>query len=134
MKFFVLGEKALNELFINKVTYIIPGYQRLYSWEAKGKSDVDSQVNVMWEDLINHFEQDGNDHYFMGSMVLIQKGDAFEVVDGQQRLTTLTLLFVAIKCMLENLKDEQIKEEDREDIKNYINEGAKRKLNTFLFN
>ena len=134
MKFFVLAEKALNELFINKVTYIIPNYQRLYSWESKGKSDVDSQVNVMWEDLINHFEQDRDDHYFMGSTVLIQKGDAFEVVDGQQRLTTLTLLFVAIKCMLENLEDEQIKKEDREDIKNYINEGAKRKLNNFLFN
>ncbi len=70
----------------------------------------------------------------MGVMVLIEKGHDLEVVDGQQRLTTLTLLFVAIKCMLENLKDEQIKEEEKEDIRHYIEEGAKRKLDNFLFN
>ncbi len=55
MKFFIPEEKALNELFINGTTYIIPNYQRLYSWESKGKSDVDRQVNVMWEDIIEHF-------------------------------------------------------------------------------
>jgi len=134
MKFLTPTEKTLNELFIDGTNYVIPSYQRLYSWESKGKSDADSQVNVMWEDLIDHFEQDGDNHYFIGSMVLIGKDNAFEVVDGQQRLTTLTLLFVAIKCILENLKDEQIKEEDREGIRNYINEGAKRRLDSFLFN
>lgn len=135
MKFFIPEQKTLNELFIDKTTYLIPSYQRLYSWEAKGKSDRDSQVNVMWEDLIEHFELDKNKHYFMGSMVFIEVGDdIYEVVDGQQRLTTLTLLFVAIKCVLQELKDTEIEAQNRTEIKAFIRSRAIQKLDDFLFN
>ena len=121
MNFFKPEEQTINQLFIasSKSTYVIPSYQRLYSWEAKGKSDRDSQVNIMWEDLIEHFELEGDKYYFMGSMVHISRdNNTYEVVDGQQRLTTISLLFVAIKCLLESLEDNSIEQGKEEEIKN----------------
>ncbi len=99
--------KLLNEIFGRDLTYIIPEYQRPYSWQCIGKSDKNNQVNVMWNDLYNHFSRDnsslGSD-YFFGSIVLIdKKNQMFEVIDGQQRLTTSILLFVAIKSFLKEI-------------------------------
>ena len=67
---FTPEQKVLNDLFGSDLTYIIPSYQRPYSWSSKGKSDKDNQVNTMWQDLIEHFENDASKIYFMGSMVL----------------------------------------------------------------
>lgn len=132
---FTPEQKVLNDLFGNDLTYIIPSYQRPYSWSSKGKSDKDNQVNTMWKDLIEHFESDNANIYFMGSMVLI--GDhtkrEFEVVDGQQRLTTLTLLFVSIKCMLDNIEDHQIETANAATLKDFIS-NALTNINTILFN
>ncbi len=102
-------EKILDELFGNNITYIIPEYQRPYSWDCIGKSDKNNQVNVMWDDLIDFYERKTADIYFMGSMVVI--GDSstrtYEVVDGQQRLTTLTILLTAIKCFLNEIQEKK---------------------------
>lgn len=135
MNFFTPEQKTINELFTasSRVTYIIPPYQRLYSWEAIGKSDKDSQVNIMWEDLIEHFKVDKNQYYFMGSMVHINKEiDVYIVVDGQQRLTTLSLLFVAIKCFLQHLEDNSIDSNNINEIKEEIETGIK-EINKILF-
>jgi uncharacterized protein with ParB-like and HNH nuclease domain len=132
---FTPEQKVLNDLFGNDLTYEIPSYQRPYSWSSKGKSDKDNQVNVMWKDLIEHFESNAENIYFMGSMVLI--GDSstrkFQVVDGQQRLTTLTLLFVAIKCMLHQLTDNEIENVKKEELKDFIS-NALGNINSILFN
>lgn len=80
--------------------YQMPNYQRPYSWE-------DEQVEQLWDDLITAFEnhQDdpsSNPNYFLGSIILVPNGDRFDVVDGQQRLTTLTILFCTIRdCFAE---------------------------------
>lgn len=99
---FTPEQKALIDLFGNDMTYIIPEYQRPYSWDCIGKSDKNNQINVIWQDLIDFYESKNPNIYFMGSMVVI--GDSstrvYEVVDGQQRLTTLTILLTAIKCFL----------------------------------
>jgi len=132
---FTPEHKVLNDLFGNDLTYIIPTYQRPYSWSARGKSDNDNQVNTMWEDLMNHFKSDSSNIYFLGSMVLIGEVDKreFEVVDGQQRLTTLALLFVAIKCMLGEIKDEQIESKHADNLKEF-RKNALDNINTILFN
>ncbi len=98
--------KVLNDFFGNDISYTIPAYQRPYSWESIGKSDKNNQVNVMWQDLIDYFEEGNLNPYFLGSMVLIGSSSSrsFQVIDGQQRLTTLVLLFVSIKCFLETSK------------------------------
>ena len=102
---FTPEQKALNDLFGNDMTYIIPEYQRPYSWECIGKSDKNNQVNVIWQDLIDFYESKNPNIYFMGSMVVIGDGATrtYEVVDGQQRLTTLTILLTAIKCFLSDV-------------------------------
>ncbi len=67
--------------------YLIPRFQRPYSWDAEN-------VQEFWDDII----RDGVDGYFIGSIVLYRmRAGHYGVVDGQQRLTTLTLLLCAIR-------------------------------------
>jgi Protein of unknown function DUF262/Protein of unknown function (DUF1524) len=102
MQFFTTTHSSLDEAFGADKTYTIPAYQRPYSWQSLGKTDQNNQVNRMWDDLWEFFsENDKDKEYFLGSMVVIQKeARAFEVVDGQQRLTTLALLFAAMSCFV----------------------------------
>ena len=61
----------------------------------------------MWNDLIDYFNGDKINTYFFGSMVLIGNGNQeYQVIDGQQRLTTMVLLFASIKCFLNDIKGE----------------------------
>jgi len=115
--FFSTDEQLVNQLFGSDTKYVIPEFQRPYSWNSIGKSDSDNQVNVMWDDLINYFQTTNPNPYFLGSMVLIPEqteintGRVYRVIDGQQRLTTLTILFVAIRCFLQDFQnDNQYKE------------------------
>ena len=81
------SEKKLEDIFCDKFDFIIPFYQRPYAWK-------EAQALELFEDLWSYFCETDNDSgaepYFLGSIVLIQ-GDATtaEIVDGQQRLTTL---------------------------------------------
>ncbi|MDR0777247.1 MAG: DUF262 domain-containing HNH endonuclease family protein [Azonexus sp.] len=86
------------------VAYVIPRYQREYTWNK-----------VQWEALFDDVQENGPG-YFLGSIICInQTSDTLavqcmEVVDGQQRLTTLSLLFAALYQSLkrhENLDEEQ---------------------------
>ncbi|HRI63693.1 MAG TPA: DUF262 domain-containing HNH endonuclease family protein [Polyangium sp.] len=104
MKFFNTTHNSLEEVFGADKTYSIPAYQRPYSWQSIGKTDQNNQVNRMWDDLWGFFSQnDKETEYFFGSMVVIQQKETrvFDVVDGQQRLTTLALLFAAMRCFID---------------------------------
>lgn len=73
--------------------YKIPRFQRPYSWEHENIQD-------FWEDVI----QDSSGDYFIGSMVVFKHGkQTFGVVDGQQRLTTITILLCVLRNHLEKL-------------------------------
>ncbi len=87
MSDFMLMEPAnqsLSELLGNAAKYTVPHFQRDYSWEQE-----------QWEDLwtdIESLEQEG--FHYMGYIVLRRKGpNDFEVIDGQQRLVTLSCWF-----------------------------------------
>lgn len=70
----------VSRLFTN-VKYEIPIYQRNYAWEEK-------QIHQLIDDI-----NSSNDTYFLGNLIVNQKeADVYEVIDGQQRLTTLYLL------------------------------------------
>lgn len=71
--------------------YRVPRFQRPYSWDA-------SNVEDFWEDVV----ESGRD-YFIGSMVIFSDGDAAGLVDGQQRLTTVTMMLAAIRNELRQL-------------------------------
>ncbi len=77
----------LKELLSNGKTYSVPPYQRDYSWKEEHWED-------LWEDLMAVYTH-GEDHY-MGAVVL-ETGERkhYRVIDGQQRLTTLSILVLA---------------------------------------
>jgi uncharacterized protein with ParB-like and HNH nuclease domain len=126
--FFTPRPRTVSEILRRDVTYVIPEYQRPYSWDCLGKSEKNNQINVMWDDLYAAFMSDPKELYFFGSMVLIgNDGDLnYEVVDGQQRITSTALLFVAIRCFfvdqLPNIADETLKTLIKENIINKLDE------------
>ena len=71
-----------KNLFDTGNDYIIPLYQRAYAWE-------DKQLTQLVED-ISDVSEDAN--YYIGSLIVSKQGSKYEVVDGQQRLTSLYLL------------------------------------------
>ncbi|WP_375766743.1 DUF262 domain-containing HNH endonuclease family protein [Archangium gephyra] len=114
---FTPQHSSLDSLFAGGTTYRIPPYQRPYSWQAVGRSDRDSQVIQMWDDLWHFFEEnrENNREYFLGSMVIIEERDklrTYEVIDGQQRLTTLVLLFAAMRCFLREAENHLVPDGD----------------------
>ncbi len=127
---------ALTEVFGDKLTYIIPPYQRPYSWDCIGKSEKNNQINIMWDDIYNYFIEKNKGLYFMGSMVLIPNSEnerLFEVIDGQQRLTSMTLLIVSIKCFLSKMIGDNKKIEPDPELDEIIKE-AKREVESVIYN
>lgn len=133
---FTPEHSALDLVFSDRTTYIIPPYQRPYSWQAIGKSDQNNQVNQMWDDLWGFFMANRNNgkEYFLGSMVVIDKGQrCFEVIDGQQRLTTLLLMFGAMRCFIQGCELEPADVASGWDPKKF-RDRAEQNVERFLFN
>jgi uncharacterized protein with ParB-like and HNH nuclease domain len=100
--------KTIRELLGNQ-KYAIDYYQREYKWEAK-------QVQELIDDLCNKFKEDyelGHDrlevekygHYFLGSIIISARNGRKYLIDGQQRLTTLTLLLVFLNNLQKTRSD-----------------------------
>ncbi|MBQ9650246.1 MAG: DUF262 domain-containing protein [Prevotella sp.] len=92
-----LKELSINDVFNgnDNVKFEIPIYQRNYAWE---KDEITALVRDVWD----AYEKD-KDTYFIGTLVTYDKGDnTFEVIDGQQRLTTLFLILKALKQDVRN--------------------------------
>lgn len=87
-------QKSLKSLFTNDNRYIIPNYQRHYSWTME-------QCRQLYDDVMEAYDS-GTDSYFLGNIVLAEDehDDRPEVVDGQQRLITLWLFLKAIHILL----------------------------------
>jgi uncharacterized protein with ParB-like and HNH nuclease domain len=111
---FIPEAKIIAKIFGDADSYYqIPDYQRPYSWE-------DEQIEQLWDDLYSAMES-GDERYFLGPMILIRRKDGyFEVVDGQQRLTTLTILF----CVLRDLYGSELKKVD-EGLANRIQDSVR---------
>lgn len=82
--------------------FVIPIYQRVYSWEKE-------QCKQLWDDIIKTGGNDQIEGHFIGSIVFVHDGiyttnyNELLIIDGQQRLTTITLLFIALR---DHLNDE----------------------------
>ncbi len=82
--------------------FVIPIYQRVYSWGEK-------QCKQLWDDIIKTGGNDQIEGHFIGSIVFVHDGiyttnhNELLIIDGQQRLTTITLLFIALR---DHLNDE----------------------------
>jgi uncharacterized protein with ParB-like and HNH nuclease domain len=82
--------------------FVIPIYQRAYSWTEK-------ECRQLWDDIVRTGENDAVNAHFVGSIVYIEKGlyqvtshSPLLVIDGQQRLTSLSLLIAALAEALED--------------------------------
>ncbi|GHQ10061.1 hypothetical protein JP0057_13310 [Helicobacter pylori] len=96
--------------------FVIPIYQRVYSWEKE-------QCEQLWDDIIKTGGNDQIEGHFIGSIVFVQDGiyttnhNELLIIDGQQRLTTITLLLTALRNYL-NDEDEFLEKFSRQKIQN----------------
>jgi hypothetical protein len=99
MKDITAGEYPLRKIFSSDYEFTIPDYQRPYAW---GKE----QALQLLDDLEGALARDTDEPYFLGSIVLVKAGSdpRAEVIDGQQRLTTLSILFAALRDLTDNSK------------------------------
>ena len=105
-----IDQQTIKELFENKKTdFLIPDYQRPYAWG-------ENECQTLWEDIFSFafpendyskFDSD-NDEYFLGPIVTFKNQNKLEIIDGQQRLTTLMLLLRAFYSKFDNMQDENI--------------------------
>ncbi|GAA9475071.1 DUF262 and DUF1524 domain-containing protein [Helicobacter pylori] len=95
---------------------VIPIYQRVYSWEKE-------QCKELWDDIIKIGGNDKMDGHFIGSILYVLDGithsdNALLIIDGQQRLTTITLLLTALRNHLSD-EDEFLKKFSHQKIQNH---------------
>ncbi|AKB18161.1 DUF262 domain-containing protein [Methanosarcina sp. WWM596] len=100
-------EAKLLDFLKKSPQFVIPIYQRTYSWTEK-------ECRQLWDDILRTGSSDEISAHFVGSIVYIEKGiyhvtnqSPLLVIDGQQRLTTVTLLIAALARALEKLDEEK---------------------------
>ncbi len=90
---------SISQIYLEgqlQITFQVPIYQRNYAWE-------DAEINALVKDILDSYEKDKNSVYYIGTLVTYKRGDnVFEVIDGQQRLTTIYLLLKALGIPLKN--------------------------------
>lgn len=107
------SEFPLAKIFSSDFDYDIPSFQRPYSW-------TEDQTRDLFNDLYDFYtDESSEEQYFLGSIVLVKEDDKphSEVIDGQQRLTTLTILLSALTSKLTG--------DNRDDFKSYIIEPGR---------
>lgn len=91
--------------------FVIPIYQRVYSWEKE-------HCEQLWDDIIKIGGNDKMNGHFIGSILYVLDGNTHSnntllIIDGQQRLTTITLLLIALR----NHSSDEVK---RKEIESYL--------------
>lgn len=105
---------TIGELFDSKIQFIIPVYQRAYSWDK-------TNLTVFLEDIVEQCNKDNGYSYGNILLEIIEDGKKYEVIDGQQRLTTLIIFMRALIDVL------QSKGADRESLDDMVNDFINRK-------
>jgi hypothetical protein len=111
-----LKEQSIADIFNgNHVTYEIPIYQRNYAWE-------DDEITTLIQDVYDSFQQNrcatNKGIYYIGTLVSYHKGDqVFEVIDGQQRLTTINLILSALGVSCQNKLTYRARKKSNETLK-----------------
>lgn len=127
--------EKLRSLFKAGLRFEIPPYQRKYSWRAE-------QAQELWDDISNSYKM--KEDHFMGTLSLlevpgtgIQTQEVYEIIDGQQRITTLYLLLKVLVDRISKSKQDELKkiligDSDRPKIKLLGADEAW--MNSFIFN
>ena len=95
-----LEERSIYQIYLESqetVTYMIPVYQRNYAWE-------EDEITALVKDVYDSFKNK-KETYYIGTLVTYKRGDSvYEVIDGQQRLTTI---YIVLKVL--GIKNEEIR-------------------------
>lgn len=103
---FKTENNTFRKLIGNGLTYRIPAFQRDYSWDEEEWED-------LWRDLTAVLQDGGESAHYMGYLVLETADErTFEVIDGQQRLTTLSILVLAVLKSLKRLMEAGVDADD----------------------
>lgn len=123
------SERKIKDLFSEPNTFFsIPVYQRDYNWQEK-------QCKQLFKDILTAGENKEISSHFIGSIVYIHEGvyeigeKEFSVIDGQQRMITITLLFIAL---YHKLKENNSKEADKIYELYLINKFSEKEVNLKL--
>ena len=88
-----LEEMSISDVYVKSqyvVTYKIPVYQRNYAWE-------EDQITALIKDVYDSWQKNPSVSYYIGTLVTYKRNDReYEVIDGQQRLTTIYLIIKAL--------------------------------------
>lgn len=107
---------TLKVLLGNGLRYAVPPYQRDYSWREEHWDD-------LWSDLMDVAEREDAQHY-MGAIVIQQRNrEEFLVIDGQQRLCTLSLIALASVALLEERATAEIQKDDNRERSQLLRNG-----------
>ena len=86
--------------------YFVPKFQRDYSW-------TDTEWEDLWTDMLDVISPEGEGAHYMGYLVLQSSNNKeFAIIDGQQRLTTLSIIILAILKNIKNISDKNIDSQD----------------------
>ncbi len=123
--------KNIKDILSND-NYIIPRYQRNYAW---GKAEISQLI----KDILEFFPEENKKmkSYYLGSLVCFKREDgSFELIDGQQRHTTITLINLVLKNWQNEIEKivsvPNLKFDSRKKIQNYIESLYKTDEKTFL--
>lgn len=104
------GDVPLKKLFGEEHLFEIPGYQRPFSWQEDNFEDL---IDDLWSALQRNKETYGESEgeldeyepYFLGSIILQGSNGRYNIIDGQQRLISLSILFAVLRDLLEEETD-----------------------------
>lgn len=118
------AEHPLKEIFSDDFVFQVPPYQRPYSWTPEHAGEL---IDDLLSALANGNEEE-HDPYFLGSIVLAKEehNPSAQIIDGQQRLTTLTILFASLAALADS--------EERDELSEFIlQKGSKLKQTSTVF-
>ncbi len=126
--------KTIENLF-NNYDFKVPNYQRAYEWKRQ------AEIDDFWLDLFDYYEKkiadpDTFESLFLGSIILYKlpnKRTSYEIVDGQQRITTLFILLIAVRNKLNEFVEKGIEATFKNNILNFrkINDSIETKIAFF---
>lgn len=101
---------TLREILADPNYYAIPDMQRDYQWDIENGG---LHGRKLWDNIVEFVDEDPerNDSYYMGTMITYKQGNKWMVIDGQQRLTTLSLLFIAARDIFDQMAKKGLKGE-----------------------
>lgn len=109
-------QKNIKEYFYENNCFYIPGFQRNYAWEKGNIYDLVEDLFSLMDDSENR-----NEHFF-GQIITYRENDNIEIIDGQQRMTTIFIFLGVIKQILLDEKKELEKSDNTEGLISRINE------------